>query len=122
MSSEVIGINAMYLEGGENLNFAIPINAVKHMLQVTSSRAQALPNEPVPSQTQDSQTHKHATLSEQKMCSEQAERNFNRSSFSDHKVDENYTYTSHSDPETGVATWKSPVATRTEMVLGATPI
>jgi hypothetical protein len=102
MSGEVIGINTMYLEGGENLNFAIPINAVKHMLQVTSSRVQALPNEPVPSQTQHSQTQKHATLSEQKMCSEQAERNFNTSSFSDLKVNDVYTYTSYLQPGTGV--------------------
>ena len=35
----------MYLEGGENLNFAIPINDAKRLLGSTSSKLSALPNE-----------------------------------------------------------------------------
>ena len=31
MSGEVVGINALILEGGENLNFAIPINDAKRL-------------------------------------------------------------------------------------------
>jgi S1-C subfamily serine protease len=32
MEGEVVGITTMYLEGGENLNFAIPINELKRLL------------------------------------------------------------------------------------------
>lgn len=45
MFGEVIGINTMYLEGGENLNFAIPINDAKRLLLNQSARLQNLPNE-----------------------------------------------------------------------------
>jgi hypothetical protein len=48
MAGEVIGINTLYLKGGENLNFAIPINDAKRLLQVKSSKIQPLPNEPDP--------------------------------------------------------------------------
>src|SRR5271157_2446735 len=46
MFGEVIGINAMFLEGGENLNFAIPVNDARRLLQNQSTRLQPLPNEP----------------------------------------------------------------------------
>ncbi|MGC1489814.1 MAG: hypothetical protein WA798_00475, partial [Candidatus Acidiferrum sp.] len=36
----------MYLKGGENLNFAIPINNAKRLLLTNSSRLRNLPNEP----------------------------------------------------------------------------
>ncbi|MGA7916872.1 MAG: trypsin-like peptidase domain-containing protein [Candidatus Acidiferrales bacterium] len=45
MAGEVIGITTSYLEGGENLNFAIPINDMKHLLPVNSSKLLGLPNE-----------------------------------------------------------------------------
>lgn len=45
MVGEVVGITTMYLKGGENLNFAIPINAAKPLLLTNSSRLQNLPNE-----------------------------------------------------------------------------
>jgi S1-C subfamily serine protease len=45
MSGTVIGITTMYLKGGENLNFAIPINAAKPLLAVGSSRLEAFPDE-----------------------------------------------------------------------------
>jgi S1-C subfamily serine protease len=51
MLGEVVGINTMYLEGGENLNFAIPVNDAKNLLQ-NLSRLQHLPNEPEPIKTQ----------------------------------------------------------------------
>jgi hypothetical protein len=55
MLGEVVGINTMYLEGGENLNFAIPINDAKRLLPAKSSKLQDLPNEtePVKAQTHD---------------------------------------------------------------------
>jgi hypothetical protein len=50
MRGEVVGINTMYLEGGENLNFAIPVNDAKLLLSHQSAKLQTLPNEgePVP--------------------------------------------------------------------------
>ncbi|HEV2523339.1 MAG TPA: trypsin-like peptidase domain-containing protein [Candidatus Acidoferrales bacterium] len=50
MAGEVIGITTMYLKGGENLNFAIPINDAKRLLLAKSTQIQALPNEPEPVQ------------------------------------------------------------------------
>jgi hypothetical protein len=44
MAGEVIGINTLYLEGGENLNFAIPANDARSLL-LKSSELQVLPNE-----------------------------------------------------------------------------
>ncbi len=50
MAGEVVGITTMYLKGGENLNFAIPINDAKRLLLDKSTTIQALPNEPEPVQ------------------------------------------------------------------------
>jgi hypothetical protein len=44
MSGEVIGITTLYLKGGENLNFAIPINDVRRLL-AADSRVRDFPNE-----------------------------------------------------------------------------
>jgi len=46
MAGEVVGITTSHLIGGQNLNFAIPINDVKPMLVAGVSRARALPDEP----------------------------------------------------------------------------
>ena len=55
MAGEVVGITTLYLKGGENLNFSIPINDAKRLLPAESSKIQALPNEtePVKAQTPD---------------------------------------------------------------------
>jgi hypothetical protein len=45
MAGEVVGINAMFLEGGESLNFAIPVNDAKNLLQNQSAQLQRFPNE-----------------------------------------------------------------------------
>ncbi len=45
MRGEVVGINTLYLEGGENLNFAIPVNDAKNLLSTKSARLHNLPNE-----------------------------------------------------------------------------
>jgi hypothetical protein len=50
MGGEVVGITTLYLKGGENLNFAIPINDVKHLLLVEYSKIHDFPDE-VPSST-----------------------------------------------------------------------
>jgi S1-C subfamily serine protease len=52
MAGEVIGITTMYLKGGENLNFAIPINDAKPLLEVDSSKLQEFPNETESTETQ----------------------------------------------------------------------
>jgi hypothetical protein len=46
MAGEVVGITSMYFEGGENLNFAIPVNDAKRLLQDQTAKLQSLPNEP----------------------------------------------------------------------------
>jgi len=46
MAGEVVGITTSHIEGGENLNFAIPINDVKRMLGKASAKISALPDEP----------------------------------------------------------------------------
>ena len=43
MMGEVVGITTMYLEGGENLNFAIPINDAKRLLLAKSSTIRRCP-------------------------------------------------------------------------------
>ena len=51
MTGEVVGITTMFLKGGENLNFAIPINDAKPMLLSHSARLQNFPNEVIPEET-----------------------------------------------------------------------
>ena len=55
MAGEVIGITTSRIEGGENLNFAIPVNDAKRLLSAKFSKVHDLPNvtEPVKAQTQD---------------------------------------------------------------------
>lgn len=54
MTGEVIGINTLFFEGGENLNFAIPVNDAKDLLSDVSSKLQGLPNEPLNDDSQNS--------------------------------------------------------------------
>ena len=55
MAGEVVGITSAVIVGGENLNFAIPIDDVKPMLRATFSAVSALPNEPEDKQTSTEQ-------------------------------------------------------------------
>ncbi len=48
MAGKVVGITTSHLVGGENLNFAIPINAVKPMLLSRLPKVQPLPEEAEP--------------------------------------------------------------------------
>ncbi|HEV2306447.1 MAG TPA: trypsin-like peptidase domain-containing protein [Candidatus Acidoferrales bacterium] len=53
MGGKVVGITTLYLKGGENLNFAIPINDAKHLLFLArSAKPQAFPNESEPTEAQ----------------------------------------------------------------------
>ncbi len=61
MAGEVVGITTLYLEGGENLNFAIPINDAKRLLLAKFSKIQALPNEPEPVHAQTHGGDAHPT-------------------------------------------------------------
>jgi hypothetical protein len=70
MHGEVVGINTMYLEGGENLNFAIPVNDAKLLLQKRSAKFQDLPNE-VEKET-PIEEHAEATPAQEQTCSERA--------------------------------------------------
>ena len=118
MAGEVIGITAAVIESGENLNFAIPINEAKPLLLNQSAMLQNLPNERVGAhvaKTKPKETREKTSLSQQKMCAEQAEKNFNDSSFSDDKSSLGNTYTSHFDPVTSVCYME--VTTR-NMLLG----
>lgn len=74
MSGEVVGITSMYFEGGENLNFAVPVNDAKQLLRERSATLRELPNEPEKSQTaQTPPTTQKDYSFEQKWCDEQAE-------------------------------------------------
>jgi hypothetical protein len=48
MAGEVVGITTSHLVGGDNLNFAIPMNDVKPMLLAGFSKLHSLPDEPEP--------------------------------------------------------------------------
>lgn len=48
MAGDVVGITTSHIKGGENLNFAIPINDVKPLLRSAFSNVRALPDEPEP--------------------------------------------------------------------------
>lgn len=52
MSGEVVGITTLHIKGGENLNFAIPINDAKRLLLVKSAKFRDLPNEVEPKKAQ----------------------------------------------------------------------
>jgi S1-C subfamily serine protease len=82
MSGEVVGINAMFLECGENLNFAIPINYARQLLAKSSTKLSALPNESESHQVEkrnDSrplQASRPPSLQEQQMCAVAAKKSF----------------------------------------------
>jgi hypothetical protein len=68
MTGEVIGITTLFLKGGENLNFAIPVNEAKLLLQKRSASPQGLPNE---ADTETSKTNTE-THGQEQVCNEQA--------------------------------------------------
>jgi len=54
MAGEVVGITTMYVKGGENLNFAIPVNDAKSLLRSLSAIAQKFPDEREPKEAEKS--------------------------------------------------------------------
>jgi Trypsin-like peptidase domain len=71
MAGQVVGITTLYLKGGENLNFAIPVNDAKRLLS-TGSKVQDFPStqvethKTVPEILDWIQTHLEATTSKGK--------------------------------------------------------
>ncbi len=61
MAGEVIGITTLHLKGGENLNFAIPINDAKRLLLSKSSTLREWPNEHESAKTDKLDHEGHAT-------------------------------------------------------------
>jgi S1-C subfamily serine protease len=55
MAGEVVGITTSHLDGGENLNFAIPINDVKLRLRSKVSTVRTLPDE-----VDEAENHEHS--------------------------------------------------------------
>jgi len=60
MAGEVIGITTLYLKGGENLNFAIPINDAKRLLLSKSSTLRGWPNEHESAKTEKRDHEEHS--------------------------------------------------------------
>jgi hypothetical protein len=52
MTGQVVGITTLYINAGENLNFAIPINDAKQLLLAKFSKVRELPDESEPTKTQ----------------------------------------------------------------------
>jgi hypothetical protein len=59
MAAEVVGITTLYLEGGENLNFAIPVNDAKRLLSAGSK----VRDFPVETEAAKSEAHAEAAPS-----------------------------------------------------------
>jgi hypothetical protein len=61
MRGEVIGVNTMYLKGGENLNFAIPVNDAELLLHINQSGSvvelRGLPDEDNGEATESKEAH-----------------------------------------------------------------
>ena len=61
MSGEVIGITTLYLKGGENLNFAIPVNDVKRLLGYSSAKHDVVANWPNEVKSTEAEEHESNT-------------------------------------------------------------
>jgi Trypsin-like peptidase domain len=63
MAGDVVGVTTLYLKGGENLNFAVPINDVKRLLRGNISKVHDFPNE-----ASEGGTPSKGFLSNSKIC------------------------------------------------------
>src|SRR5258708_23424681 len=99
MAGEVIGITTLYLKGGENLNFAIPINDAKRLLLSKPSTLVDWPNEHESVKT-DHEEHTPSAMAQQKMCADQAKKFFNDNDY--FKSNPFNSYTNHYDAKTSV--------------------
>jgi len=103
MIGEVIGITTQGYEGAGNLNSAIPINEAKLLLLNQSAKLQNLPNEvPAPEPTSGNSETRHASLAEQKACSEQVKLLPESVEFITQKNVFETRFASHYDPTSGV--------------------
>jgi hypothetical protein len=101
MAGEVIGITTLYLKGGENLNFAIPINDAKRLLLNPYAKwgLEAVPDWPNEAEHGDNAGDSHdAENSEtQKTCDARAEKFARYKSQAYGKVPLKYGYVAHYD-------------------------
>jgi hypothetical protein len=107
MAGEVVGITTLKFKGGENLNFAVPINDAKRLLQLESSKILPLPNEPDPEPVQaqrhdESNTETLPTLEQKTACGALARQAYDKHMASDpiyhdKMSDASATYSSHLD-------------------------
>jgi hypothetical protein len=100
MAGEVVGITSGFLEGGENLNFAIPVNDAKRLLLNQSATLQSLPNEAEEAPTEVSKTHEDPAS--QQACNKQAEKfaSFKRKEYGHVTYPFKSGYTNHYDAKT----------------------
>ena len=62
IAGEVIGITTSGIRGGENLNFAIPVNDVKHLPLAGFSKVQDFPNEKAPAKIEAVHSDPHSRV------------------------------------------------------------
>ena len=106
MAGEVVGITTLHLKGGENLNFAIPINDAKRLLLSSSSKVQALPNEtqPVKAQTHDADANALAEAIKWISATFTSEHEGQRQCFDDNNFRDDNTLLKDSD----ISNWPKP--------------
>ncbi len=105
MMGEVIGITTAGFEDAGNLNFAIPVNDAKLLLSHQSATVQKLPNEvpvPDPAPAPGASETRHASLAEQKACSEQVKLLSESADYMTQKNAFQTSFASHFDPASGV--------------------
>jgi hypothetical protein len=113
MAGEVVGITSMAFKGGENLNFAIPINDAKGLVIANSSKLQSLPNELEPANTRRPQpapkTHeadapRSASFEQKVACANVVEKNEKEEREFEEKEKLNWSMTmsSHFDRESSI--------------------
>lgn len=99
MVGEVVGITTMYLKGGENLNFAIPVNDAKRLLLTRAASLDNLPNEAAEEDPKGSPIEANSA-SQQKVCDEKAEKFARYESQVYGKAPSKYGYVAHYDLKT----------------------
>lgn len=104
LAGEVIGITTLGLEGGGDLNFAIPVNDAKSLLLKQSVELRHLPDEAPQTDMEHAEggqatQNRPATLEEQRMCADQADQAFRKRNESAKWME---SYISHYNAEKGI--------------------
>jgi len=99
MAGEVVGITSMYFEGGENLNFAIPVNDAKLLLQERTAELRNLPNE-TKTEKALKDSNAEATPSQKQACNDRSAKfvRYKAARFPEPQIE----LTSHYDPKSGI--------------------